>query len=63
MDYWYGSHTVFKIEYHFVCVMKYRYKTSEWNHKRVFDPYPDFQSVMQTHRLLAGGCLVFSERL
>lgn len=26
MDYRYGSHTVFKIEYHFVWVTKYRYK-------------------------------------
>lgn len=26
MDYRYGSHTVFQIEYHFVWVMKYRYK-------------------------------------
>lgn len=26
MDYWYGSHTVFQIEYHFVWVTKYRYK-------------------------------------
>ncbi len=25
MDYRYGSHTVFKIEYHFVWVTKYRY--------------------------------------
>ncbi|MCX7195891.1 MAG: IS200/IS605 family transposase, partial [Proteobacteria bacterium] len=26
MEYRYGSHTVFQIEYHFVCVTKYRYK-------------------------------------
>lgn len=26
MDYRYGSHTVYKIEYHFVWVTKYRYK-------------------------------------
>ena len=26
MDYGYGSHTVFQIEYHFVWVAKYRYK-------------------------------------
>ncbi|WP_333878556.1 transposase, partial [Methylobacter sp.] len=26
MDYRYGSHTVFKIQYHFVLVTKYRYK-------------------------------------
>ena len=26
MDYRHGSHTVFQIEYHFVWVMKYRYK-------------------------------------
>ena len=26
MDYRYGSHTVFQIEYHFVLVTKYRYK-------------------------------------
>ena len=26
MDYRYGSHTVFQIEYHFVWVAKYRYK-------------------------------------
>jgi len=26
MDYRYGSHTVFKIEYHFVFVTKYRYQ-------------------------------------
>ena len=26
MDYRYGSHTVFKIEYHFVWVTKYRYQ-------------------------------------
>ena len=26
MDYRYGSHTVFNIEYHFVWVAKYRYK-------------------------------------
>jgi putative transposase len=26
MDYRYGSHTVFKIHYHFVFVTKYRYK-------------------------------------
>lgn len=26
MDYRYGSHTVFNIEYHFVWVTKYRYK-------------------------------------
>jgi putative transposase len=26
MDYRYGSHTVFQIEYHFVWVPKYRYK-------------------------------------
>ena len=26
MDYRYGSHTVFKIQYHFVYVTKYRYK-------------------------------------
>ena len=26
MDYRYGSHTVFKIQYHFVFVTKYRYK-------------------------------------
>ena len=26
MDYRYGSHTVFQIEYHFVWVTKYRYK-------------------------------------
>ncbi|EGV27530.1 transposase IS200-family protein, partial [Thiorhodococcus drewsii AZ1] len=26
MDYRYGSHTVFRIEYHFVWVTKYRYK-------------------------------------
>jgi putative transposase len=31
MDYRYGSHTVYQIEYHFVWVTKYRYKvlTSE----------------------------------
>ena len=27
MDYRYGSHTVFRIEYHFVWVTKYRYQT------------------------------------
>ena len=26
MEYGYGSHTVFKIHYHFVFVTKYRYK-------------------------------------
>ena len=26
MDYRYGSHTVFKIQYHFVCVTKYTYQ-------------------------------------
>jgi len=26
MDYRYGSHTVFKIQYHFVFITKYRYK-------------------------------------
>jgi hypothetical protein len=26
MDYRYGSHTVYHIEYHFVWVIKYRYK-------------------------------------
>jgi putative transposase len=26
MDYRYGSHTVYKIQYHFVFVTKYRYK-------------------------------------
>jgi REP-associated tyrosine transposase len=26
MDYRYGSHTVYQIEYHFVWVIKYRYK-------------------------------------
>ena len=26
MDYRYGSHTVFKIQYHFVFVKKYRYQ-------------------------------------
>ena len=26
MDYRYGSHTVYQIEYHLVWVMKYRYK-------------------------------------
>ncbi len=26
MDYRYGSHTVYQIEYHFVWVTKYRYK-------------------------------------
>lgn len=26
MEYRYGSHTVYQIEYHFVWVMKYRYK-------------------------------------
>jgi putative transposase len=26
MNYQYGSHTVFQIEYHFVWVTKYRYK-------------------------------------
>ena len=26
--------------------------------KRVFNPYPDFQSVILTHQLLAGGCSV-----
>ncbi len=26
MEYRYGSHTVFQIEYHFVWVTKYRYK-------------------------------------
>ena len=26
MDYRYGSHTVYNIEYHFVWVTKYRYK-------------------------------------
>ena len=26
MDYGYGSHTVYNIEYHFVWVTKYRYK-------------------------------------
>ena len=26
MDYRYGSHTVYEIEYHFVWVTKYRYK-------------------------------------
>jgi len=26
MDYRYGSHTVFKIQYHFVFVTKYRYQ-------------------------------------
>ena len=26
MDYRYGSHTVFQIEYHFVWMTKYRYK-------------------------------------
>jgi len=26
MDYRYGSHTIFKIEYHFVFVTKYRYE-------------------------------------
>ena len=26
MEYRYGSHTVFKIQYHFVFVTKYRYK-------------------------------------
>ena len=26
MDYRYGSHTVYKIEYHFVWVTKYRYQ-------------------------------------
>ncbi|WP_037027933.1 IS200/IS605 family transposase, partial [Psychromonas aquimarina] len=26
MDYRYGSHTVFKIQYHFVFVIKYRYQ-------------------------------------
>ena len=26
MDYRFGSHTVFQIEYHFVWVTKYRYK-------------------------------------
>jgi len=40
MDYRYGSHTVFKIEYHFVCVMKYRYKTSEWNIRGRTASYP-----------------------
>ena len=33
MDYRYGSHTVFQIEYHFVWVTKYRYKVltvAEW---------------------------------
>jgi REP element-mobilizing transposase RayT len=29
MDYRYGSHTVFQIEYHFVWVTKYRYKVLE----------------------------------
>ncbi len=27
MDYRYGSHTVFRLEYHFVWVTKYRYQT------------------------------------
>ena len=27
MDYRYGSHTVFKIQYHFVFVTKYRYQS------------------------------------
>ena len=26
MDYQYGSHTVYKIQYHFVLVTKYRYQ-------------------------------------
>ena len=26
MEYRYGSHTIFKIQYHFVFVTKYRYK-------------------------------------
>jgi len=32
MDYRYGSHTVYQIEYHFVWVTKYRYKvlSVEW---------------------------------
>ena len=29
MDYRYGSHTVYQIEYHFVWVTKYRYKVLE----------------------------------
>jgi len=29
MDYRYGSHTIYKIEYHFVWVTKYRYKLLE----------------------------------
>ena len=30
----------------------------ELNIRRVFDPYPDFQPIILTLRLLAGGCLV-----
>jgi len=29
MDYRYGSHTVYKIEYHFVFVTKYRYQVRD----------------------------------
>ena len=29
MDYRYGSHTIYKIEYHFVWVTKYRYRLLE----------------------------------
>ena len=29
MDYRYGSHTIYNIEYHFVWVTKYRYKVLE----------------------------------
>ena len=33
MDYRYGSHTVFRIEYHFVWVTKYSYKVLERDHQ------------------------------
>ncbi len=34
MDYRYGSHTVFQIEYHFVWVTKYRYKEASKSPER-----------------------------
>ncbi len=39
MEYRYGSHTVFKIQYHFVFVTKYRYQSAS----KIFESFPDLK--------------------
>ena len=46
MEYRYGSHTVFQIEYHFVWGTKYRYKVLKGNSRHVLRwSCHDFQPI------------------